>query len=54
MDTLTIIIITGLVNFVILVLILLNPMLNNKITDAAVEDSRLKHENRSLEKENKE
>jgi cell division protein FtsB len=52
MDTLAIIIIAGLVTFVILVLILRNTMLSNKITDAAVENDRLKHENRSLEKEN--
>lgn len=54
MDTLAIIIIAGLVTFVILVLILRNTMLSNKITDAAVENDRLKHENNSLEKENKE
>lgn len=53
MDTLAIIIIAGLVTFVILVLILRNTMLSNKITDAIVENDRLKHENRSLEKENK-
>lgn len=52
MDTLAIIIIAGLVTFVILVLILRNTMLSNKITDAIVENDRLKHENRSLEKEN--
>ncbi len=52
MDTLAIIIIAGLVTFVILVLILRNTMLSNKITDATVENDRLKHENRSLEKEN--
>lgn len=54
MDTLAIIIIAGLVTFVILVLILRNTMLSNKITDAAVENDRLKRENRSLEKENDE
>lgn len=53
MDTLAIIIIAGLVTFVILVLILRNTMLSNKITDVIVENDRLKHENRSLEKENK-
>ena len=52
MDTLAIIIIAGLVTFVILVLILRNTMLSNKITDATVENDRLKHENRNLEKEN--
>lgn len=52
MDTLAIIIIAGLVTFVILVLILRNTMLSNKITDATVENDRLKHENRSLKKEN--
>ena len=54
MDTLAIIIIAGLVTFVILVLILRKTMLSNKITDAAVENDRLKRENRSLEKENDE
>ena len=38
----------------ILVLIVRNTMLSNKITDAAVENDRLKRENDSLEKENKE
>ena len=52
MDTLAIIIIAGLVTFVILVLILRNTILSNNITDAAVENDRLKRENRSLEKEN--
>jgi cell division protein FtsB len=54
MDTLAIIIIAGLVTIVILVLIVRNTMLSNKITDAAVENDRLKRENDSLEKENKE
>lgn len=52
MDTLTIIIIAGLVAIVILVLFLRNVMLNNRITDTAIENDRLKRENRSLEKEN--
>jgi len=52
MDTLAIIIIAGLVTFVILVLILRNTILSNNIMDAAVENDRLKRENRSLEKEN--
>lgn len=54
MDTLAIIIIACLVTIVILVLIVRNTMLSNKITDAAVENDRLKRENDSLEKENKE
>jgi FtsZ-binding cell division protein ZapB len=54
MDTLAIIIIACLVTIVILVLIVRNTMLSNKITDAAVENDRLKRENGSLEKENKE
>lgn len=54
MDTLAIIIIACLVTIVILVLIVRNTMLSNKITDAAVENGRLKRENDSLEKENKE
>ena len=52
MDTLANIIIAGLVTFVILVLILRNTILSNKITDAILENDRLNHENRSLEKEN--
>ena len=52
MDTLTIIIIAGLVTIIILVLILRNIMLNNRITDTAIENDRLKRENKSLEKEN--
>ena len=54
MDTLTIIIIAGLVAIIILVLILRNIMLNNRITDTAIENDRLKRENKSLEKENDE
>jgi len=54
MDTLAIIIIACLVTIVILVLIVRNTMLSNKITDSAVENDRLKRENDSLEKENKE
>ena len=54
MDTLTIIIIAGLVTIVILVLFLRNIMLNNRITDTAIENDRLKRENKSLEKENNE
>lgn len=52
MDTLTIIIIAGLVTIVILILFLRNIMLNNRITDTAIENDRLKRENKSLEKEN--
>lgn len=54
MDTLAIIIIAGLVTIVILVLIARNTILSNRITDTAVENDRLKRENRSLEKENNE
>ena len=52
MDTLAIIIIAGLVTIVILVLIARNTILSNRITDTAVENDRLKRENKSLEKEN--
>lgn len=52
MDTLAIIIIAGLVTIIILVLIARNIILSNRIEDAHIENERLKHENRSLEKEN--
>lgn len=52
MDTLAIIIIAGLVTIVILVLIVRNTILSNRIEDAHIENDRLKRENRSLEKEN--
>lgn len=48
------IIIAGLMTIVILVLFLRNIMLNKRITDTAIENDRLKRENRSLEKENDE
>lgn len=54
MDTLLIIILIGLVAVVVLVLIVYNSMLHNRITDTAIENDRLKRENNSLEKENKE
>ena len=54
MDTLAVIIIACLVTIVILVLIVRNSMLSNKITDTTVKYYRLKRENDSLEKENKE
>ena len=54
MDTLAVIIIACLVTIVILVLIVRNSMLSNKITDTTVKYDRLKRENDSLEKENKE
>ena len=54
MDTLAVIIIACLVTIVILVLIVRNAMLSNKITDKTVEYDRLKRENDSLEKEYKE
>ena len=54
MDTLLIIIMIGLVAVVVLVLIVYNSMLHNRITDTAIENDRLKRENNSLEKENKE
>lgn len=54
MDTLLIIIITGLVAIVVLVLIVYNSLLHNRITESAVENDRLKRENHSLEKENRE
>ena len=54
MDTLAVIIIACLVTIVILVLIVRNSMLSNKITDTTVEYDRLKRENDSLEKEYKE
>lgn len=54
MDTLAVIIIACLVTIVILVLIVRNSMLSNKITDTTVEYDRLKRENDSLEKECKE
>ena len=44
----------GLVAVVVLVLIVYNSMLHNRITDTAIENDRLKRENNSLEKENKE
>ena len=53
MDTLLIIIMIGLVAVVVLVLIVYNSMLHNRITDTAIENDRLKRENNSLEKENK-
>lgn len=52
MDTLTIIIIAGLVTIIILVLIARNTILSNRIEDAHIENDRLKRENHSLEKEN--
>ena len=54
MDTLAVIIIACLVTIVILVLIVRNSMLSNKITDTTVKYDRLKRENDSLEKEYKE
>ena len=54
MDTLAIIIIAGLVTIVILVLIVRNTMLSNRITDTAIENDRLKRENHNLEKVNDE
>ena len=54
MDTLAVIIIACLVTIVILVLIVRNSMLSNKITDKTVEYDRLKRDNDSLEKEYKE
>ena len=54
MDTLLIIIMIGLVAVVVLVLIVYNSMLHNRITDTAIENDRLKRENNSLEKENTE
>ncbi len=54
MDTLAVIIIACLVTIVILVLIVRNTILSNKITDTTVEYDRLKRENDSLEKECKE
>ena len=54
MDTLAIIIIAGLVTIVILVLIVRNTILSNRIEDAHIENDRLKRENKSLEKENDE
>ena len=54
MDTLAVIIIACLVTIVILVLIVRNSMLSNKITDTIVKYDRLKRENDSLEKEYKE
>ncbi len=51
MDTLAIIIIAGLVTFIILVLIMRNTILSNRIEDAHIENDRLKHENSNLEKE---
>jgi cell division protein FtsB len=54
MDTLAVIIIACLVTIVILVLIVRNSMLSNKITDTTVEYDLLKRENDSLEKECKE
>ena len=54
MDTLLIIIITGLVVVIALVLVVYNSILHNRLTDSAVENDRLKRENTSLEKENKE
>ena len=54
MDTLAVIIIACLVTIVILVLIVRNTILSNKITDTTVEYDRLKRENDSLEKEYKE
>ena len=54
MDTLAVIIIACLVTIVILVLIVRNSMLSNKITDKTVKYDRLKRENDSLEKEYKE
>lgn len=54
MDTLAIIIIAGLMTIVILVLIVRNTMLSNRITDTAIENDRLKRENHNLEKVNDE
>lgn len=54
MDTLAVIIIACLVTIAILVLIVRNTILSNKITDTTVEYDRLKRENDSLEKECKE
>ena len=54
MDTLAVIIIACLVTIVILVLIVRNSMLSNKITDTTVKYDRLKRENDPLEKEYKE
>lgn len=54
MNTLTIIIIAGIVAIVILVLVVYNSLLHNRITDTAVENDRLKREKKSLERENKE
>ena len=54
MDTLAVIIIACLATIVILVLIVRNSMLSNKITDTTVKYDRLKRENDSLEKEYKE
>jgi len=54
MDTLTIIITVGLVAIVILVLIVYNNVLHNRMTDTAIENDRLKRENKSLEKVNRE
>jgi cell division protein FtsB len=51
MDTLAIIIIAGLVTFIILVLIMRNTILSNRIEDAHIENGRLKHENSNVEKE---
>ena len=47
MDTLAVIIIACLVTIVILVLIVRNTILSNKITDTTVEYDRLKRENDS-------
>ena len=54
MDTLAIIIIAGLVTIIILVLIVRNTILSNRIEDAHIENDRPKRENKSLEKENDE
>lgn len=54
MDTLAIIIITGLVTIIILVLIARNTILSNRIEDAHIENDRLKRENHSLKKKNDE
>lgn len=51
MDTLAIIIIAGLVTIVILVLIMRNTILSNRIEDAHIENDRLIRENKDLEKE---
>ena len=53
MDTLLIIIIVGLVAVLVLVLIVYNILLHNRITDTAIENDRLKREKNSLEKENR-